>query len=308
MSNENITRSKASIYFQAVRAFSFPASVVPCVLGAMLALLMEPQTISWWLMPFIILSLISLHAASNVTTDFDDYNRGVDREDTLGGSRVLVEKLLKPAEMLRFGLALFGAAIFFGLPIIIERGFVLLVLGFAGIIGGYFYTAKPFSFKYRALGDILIFLMYGPAIVGGTFYALTGHFTWTSVYVSVPVGFLIVGILQANNLRDIIHDRAANIKTLATIFGNGFAKGEYIFLIVGSYLTIAVLVLTNILSAWALIVLLSLPLAIKNLEALKGVTVENTSKIAMLDAQTAQLTLVFGVLQSLSLLIYKFTG
>src|SRR5436853_350389 len=166
-------RSKSSIYFQAVRTFSFPASMVPCLLGAMLALLIGVN-VTWWLMPFIALSLLMLHAASNVTTDYDDYNQGVDRVDTLGGSRVLVQNLLKPKEMLRFGLLLFLLAVILGIPVIMQRGITILLLGIAGILGGYFYTAKPFSFKYRALGDVMIFLMYGPAIVAGTFYALTG--------------------------------------------------------------------------------------------------------------------------------------
>src|SRR5688572_26251936 len=90
--------SKGAVYFQALRAFSFPASMIPCLLGAMLALLMGVN-VSWWLMPFIALSLLLLHAASNVTTDYDDYNQGVDREGTLGGSRVLVQKLLQPKQM-----------------------------------------------------------------------------------------------------------------------------------------------------------------------------------------------------------------
>lgn len=298
---------KGAIYFKALRAFSFPASMIPCLLGAMLALLMGVN-VTWWLMPFIAISLLLLHAASNVTTDYDDYNQGVDREETLGGSRVLVEKLLQPKQMLTFGLTLFAFAVLAGVPVIMERGYIILVVGLLGIMGGYFYTAKPFSFKYHALGDVLIFLMYGPAIVAGTFYALTGTFSWIAVYASIPLGLLVTGILQANNLRDIIHDRKANIKTLATVFGEGFAKGEYIFLIGGAYLTVVLLVVFNVLSVWSLLVFLSLPIALKNLNMIKGVKVEDTGKIAMLDAMTAQLTLVFGVLLSISIIITKFTA
>ena len=301
------TGSKSAAYIQAVRTFSFPASMIPCLLGAMLALLMGTSVV-WWLMPFIVVSLLLLHAASNVTTDYDDYNKGVDREETMGGSRVLVQKLLEPKQMLRFGFTLFALAIVVSIPIILERGLIILLLGIIGIIGGYFYTAKPFSFKYHALGDIIIFLMYGPAIVAGTFFALTGTFSWAAVYASIPLGLLITGILQANNLRDIIHDRKANIKTLATIFGEGFAKGEYVFLIIGAYLTVVVLVLFDVLSLWSLLVFLSLPVALKNMNMIKGVTIEDTGKIAMLDAMTAQLTLMFGVLLSISLVITKFAG
>ena len=301
-------RSKASVYIQAVRTFSYPASMIPCLLGAMLALLISPQTAVWWLMPSIVISLILLHSASNVISDYDDYRTGVDAKDTLGGSRVLVDSLISPKEMLRFGLTLFALAVIIGIPIIYTRGLTILLFGIFGILGGFFYTGRPINFKYIALGDLFIFIFYGPAIVTGTFYALTGTYSPVALYASIPLGLLIAGIVHANNLRDIIHDRKANIKTLATIFGEGFAKAEYLFLIIGAYLTVIILVFTNVLSLWSLLVLLSLPPAIKNMNSIKGVKIEDTAKIAMLDAQTAQLTLIFGVLLSISIIIAKFAG
>jgi 1,4-dihydroxy-2-naphthoate octaprenyltransferase len=280
--------------------------MIPCLLGAMLALLLNPSLAVWWLMPFIAISLILLHSASNVISDYDDFRTGVDKKDTLGGSRVLIDELITPKQMLRFGLTLFALAVIFGLPIIYTRGMVLLFIGILGILGGFFYTGRPIGFKYIALGDLLIFLLYGPAITTGTFYALTGTFNMNVLYASVPLGLLITGILQANNLRDLIHDKNANIKTLATVFGQGFAKAEYLFLIIGAYVVVLVLIALRILTPWSLLVLLSLPPAIKNMNSIKGVKVEDTAKIAMLDAHTAQLTLMFGVLLSISVLISKF--
>ena len=210
--------------------------------------------------------------------------------------------------MFRFGMVILGLAVLFGLPIIIERGLVILWFGILGLLGGFFYTRKPIGYKYYAMGDFLIFLLYGPAIVTGTFFALTGLFNPHVLLVSIPLGLLVAGIVQANNLRDIIHDRKANIKTLATLFGESFAKGEYIFLIAGAYLTVIILVVLKILAPWALIVFLSLPPAIKNMSMIKGIKIEDTGKIAMLDAMTAQLTLMFGLLLSISLIITKYTG
>jgi 1,4-dihydroxy-2-naphthoate octaprenyltransferase len=140
-------------------------------------------------------------------------------------------------------------------------------------------------------------------MVVGTFYALTGSYSSTVLLSSIPIGFLVTGILQANNLRDILHDRRASIKTSASVTGNSFAKAEYLFLIVGAYLFVIGLVVFGVLSPWSLLVLLSLPPAIKNISQIKGVEVENTGKIAMLDVQTAQLHLLFGLLLSISILI-----
>ena len=153
--------SKGAVYFQAVRAFSFPASLIPCLLGAMLALHYGAE-VQWWLMPFIAISLLFLHAGSNVISDVDDYRHGVDAKDTLGGSRVLPDGLLSSKEMFRFGMILFGLAVLVGLPIILDRGMMVLWLGIIGIVGGFFYTGRPIGYKYIALGDIFIFLLYGP--------------------------------------------------------------------------------------------------------------------------------------------------
>src|SRR4030095_5532888 len=302
---QNTPKSRA--YIQAVRTFSFPASMIPCLLGAMFALLYGVN-ISWWLMPFIAVSLLLLHAGSNVISDVDDYKRGVDTTDTLGGSRVIPTGLLSAKEMTRFGLTLFFIAILIGLPIIFERGLVILWFGILGLLGGFFYTGRPIGYKYLALGDFAIFILYGPAIVAGTFFALTGTFSWVAVYASIPLGVLITGILHANNLRDIIHDRKANIKTLANVFGEGFAKAEYVFLIAGAYLTVVILVLLKVLAPWSLLVFLSLPVALKNMNMIKGIKIEDTGKIAMLDVMTAQLTLMFGVLLSISIVITKFVS
>lgn len=306
MTDKTIQRSKSSIYFQAVRAFSFPASMIPCVLGAMFAFLLFPNQTLWYLLPFIMISTIFLHSASNVISDYDDYKMGVDDEKSLGGSRVLVEKLIDPKKLFRFGITLFGIAVLFGLPIILTRGYVIFLLGLLGIGGGFFYTRRPLGFKYIALGDFIFFLLYGPAIVLGTFYALTGTYSMIPLLGSFPIGLLVVGILHANNFRDIVHDRRANIKTLASVMGENFAKGEYLFLIAGAYVVIIVLVVISVLTPWSLIVLISLPPAIKNMNQIKGVKIEDTTKIAMLDVQTAQLTLIFGLLLSISVLISKF--
>lgn len=304
--SDTIQKNKFQIWIQAVRAFSFPATMIPCLLGIMLALLITPGASKWYLIPFIATSLILIHAASNLISDYDDYKRGVDLKESFGGSRVLPDNLLTPKQVFKGSMLLYAVAVILGSPIILERGYVILLYGLFGMLSGFFYTRRPVGFKYIALGDILFFFIYGPAIVTGTFFALTGSFNINVMYASAPIGMLVVGILHANNMRDIIHDKNANIKTLSNIFGINYAKGEYLFLIIGAYIVVFVLIIFKVLSPWSFIVLLSLPPAIKNITSIKGVQVEDSSRISMLDVQTAQLTLLFGVLLSISVLISKF--
>ena len=298
--------SKGKIWFRATRPFSFTASVTPCILGAMLALLVTGGESLWYLMPFILISSVLLHAATNLVSDYYDFIKGVDTKDSLGGSGVLTEGLLEPRQVFKAGILFFALAFLFGLPIILARGELILVLGIVGILGGFFYSGWPIGYKYVALGNFFVFLLMGPLMVVGTFYALTGYYSADVLYISLPIGFLVAGILQANNLRDIIHDRKANIKTFASVAGSGYAKAEYLFLIIGAYIVVIALVLMKILSPWSLLVLLSLPPAIKNMNQIKGLPVDNTAKIAMLDVQTAQLHMLFGLLLSISVLLSKY--
>ena len=298
--------SKGKIWFRATRPFSFTASVTPCILGAMLALLATSSESLWYLMPFILISSVLLHAATNLVSDYYDFIKGVDTKDSFGGSGVLTEGLLEPKQVFKAGILFFALAFLFGLPIILARGELILVLGIVGILGGFFYSGWPIGYKYVALGNFFVFLLMGPLMVVGTFYSLTGYYSADVVYISLPIGFLVAGILQANNLRDIIHDRKANIKTFASVAGGGYAKAEYLFLIIGAYIVVIALVLMKILSPWSLLVLLSLPPAIKNMNQIKGVQVDDTAKIAMLDVQTAQLHMLFGLLLSASILLSKF--
>lgn len=297
--------SGLKLWIQAVRAFSFPASIVPCLLGTMLALWLGNGQILWYLVPFIFISSICLHAATNLISDYFDFKKGVDMDDTYGGSRVLVSGMLRLRQIAMGSITFFLLAFIIGLPIILARGEMILYLGIIGILGGYFYTGWPVGYKYVALGDLFVFALMGPLMVIGTFYALTGAYNSTVLLASLPVGFLVSGILQANNMRDIQHDRRANIKTVAVVMGSGFAKAEYLFLIIGAYIVVIALVAFKILSPWSLLVLLSLVPAMKNIKMIKGVTEENTAGIAVLDVMTAQLHLMFGVLLSLSLLLAK---
>jgi len=294
------------LWFRATRPFSFTASATPCVVGAMMALLMDSSGSLWYLLPFIILSSVIMHAATNVVSDYYDFIKGVDTKDSFGGLGVLTEGLMEPKQSFRGGIVLFIIAVLLGLPIIFARGEIIIYLGIIGILGGFFYTGWPIGYKYHALGNYFVFALMGPAMVVGTFYALTGTYSSSVLYASLPVGFLVAGILQANNLRDIVHDRQAKIKTFAGMMGGGYAKAEYLFLILGAYIIVIALVLFKILSPWSLIVFLSLPPALKNLNQIRGVHIDDTSKIAMLDVQTAQLHLMFGLLLSVSIVISKF--
>lgn len=304
--NNSKTRSKLSIWIQAFRPFAYSASVTPVILAAMLALTYNPDRTYWFLFPVILICAVLFHTGANLVSEYFDYKNQVDKTDTFGSSRVLVEGLLQPKQVLNAGIILFALGFVLGLILVYFRGTDILILGLIGLIGGYFYTAKPFQFKYIALGDLLIFLLFGPLLVLGAYLGLTGEMNYSVLLVSIPIGFLVVAILHANNTRDIKFDRRAQIKTLAMLVGLKGAKIEYYFLIFGAFLSVILLILFKILSPWSLLVFVSLPPALKNVKLISNVDAENPASIAMLDVLTAQHHMIFGLLLSIGILISYF--
>ena len=298
---ESLSMSKASapsryaVWFQAVRAPFFTAAVMPVFLAAAYALSVK-WPIDWIIFTLAILGMVFLHAGTNCINDYCDFNNGVDKKTTFGSSRVLVDGLMPPRHMLIESLILFALGSGIGLVITAWRGPVILGIGAIGVAGGYFYSARPFGLKYKALGDIMVFLLFGPFLAWGACYALTATHGIPVMLASIPLGLLVTGILHANNIRDMRDDRTAAIRTLPLLIGLQGSQTMYFLLIAGAYAGILALSLGRILPWPSLAVFLSLPLAVNNIRAINAVNEDNLKAIAARDVQTARLHLAFGLL------------
>ncbi|MBN1125990.1 MAG: prenyltransferase, partial [Sedimentisphaerales bacterium] len=238
----NQKKSNLAVWLQAVRAFSFPASIVPVAVGAVMAAHFEGP-VAWWLLPLIALASVAMHAATNLVSEYFDYVKGVDQADTYGSSRVLVERLLPPRHVFVGGLVLFVVSCGIGLVFIAVRGVPILILGLVGALAGFFYSARPVGYKYFALGDALVFLLMGPLMVIGSFFVLTGSYSNDVLIASLPVGCLVAAILHANNMRDIGFDRRVHVRTVANLLGYNLSRVEYYALVGGAYLAVVVMIL-----------------------------------------------------------------
>ena len=294
------------VWIRAIRAFAFTASVMPVVIGAMLAL-GSGEEVAWYLLPLIAVATVLFHTGTNLISDVADFRRGVDRPGAHGGSGVLLEGLLTSRQLFLAGLAAFAAGSGIGLVIVYLRGWEILWFGLAGLVGGFFYGGHKFGYKYVALGDPMVFVLMGPLIVVGTAFALTGRFEWVTALVSLPVGCLVTAILHANNTRDIADDRQAGARTVANTIGLKAAKVEYVGLVGGAYAIVVGLVAAGLLGLWGLLVLLSLPIAIGNASKVLAARAGDSSPIIDADVRSAKLHLLFCVLLAAGLLISALT-
>ena len=293
--------AKLKSYFQAVRAFSFTAVVISVALGALLAY-QDKNTFSLPMFLLVLINTLLLHAGTNVLSDYFDYKKGIDTDYSFGSSKVISEKLLTPKEVLVEAVVIFSIAAILGLVLIYLRGFPILIIGGAGLLAGVFYSFGP-SYKYFALGDFAVFLMFGPLTVLGTYYVLAESFSVKPVLLAIPPGLLVTLILVGNNIRDIKHDVNAGVKTVANLLGYDKAKWEYYLLIAAAFASAAIMAFTTLLSLWSLLIFVTLPLALKNIRILSQSNPDNPASIADLDVKSAQLHLIFGIMLIISIAI-----
>ena len=290
-------KSKLNNYFIATRPWSFPASTMPALITLTYIFYINEEisgNINWWYGIIAIIGAAIFQASSNLINDYFDYKYQVDRPETFGSSRLLVEKVFTPKFILSYGFVLLGIGVLLGLFLWYKTGNTLLWIGIIGTLATVLYS----KLKYVALGDLIIFIIYGPLIGLGTAYVMTQQLMWKIILINIPIAFLVVNILHANNTRDIRDDNKAHIKTQAMVLGLKRAKIQYITLAIGAYLVTTFLIIFGLIHPMVLLVFLTVPLTIKNIRQMQEAQVEQPELIKDLDAKSAQLVLLFGLIFS----------
>lgn len=292
---------KINKWIIAARPWSFPASAMPVVVAVSYIFWQwksggESLSVEWWNSILCLFGAVVFQAAGNVISDYFDYKFHVDSEESFGSSRVLIDGLFSPRTLFIYGMAILALAVLIGIYLLSCSGIHLLWIGVVGLFGTYFY----YLLKYRAFGDLIIFVIYGELIALGTVYVMTDVLNIDILFVSMPTGFLIVNILHANNTRDILFDRKAGIHTFAMLLGVNASKVQYAILAVGSYLMVVIMVISGLISPISLSVLITLPLAVRNIKCMSHALVEQPERIKSLDGMSAQLVLAFSVCLAVS--------
>ncbi len=288
------------IWVLATRPWSFAMTAISVGVGGAVAALDGLFDVGLFVLTLI--GAVCVHGATNLINDYFDYKSGVDRPGaptTLYRPHPLVQGLISPRAVLWVSLGLYAIAALIGLALIALRGVELLWFIVIGAIASFFYTAGPIKYKYIALGEFSVFLMWGPVIVGGTYFVQRGSLSPEAVLISVPFGLLVALVLLANNLRDIAYDRSAGITTIGTLLGQQKTRALYQGLILTAYLAIAVLIALKVLSPWGVLVFFSAPVALRLIRTLQR-EIPNDA-----DARTSQLDMLFGVWLIIGLILEK---
>ncbi|MEP6821458.1 MAG: prenyltransferase [Chthoniobacterales bacterium] len=282
----------AATLWRATRSFSLPASVVPVLLGTVLAARGCAGGLARFDLPLFVIVLLGAmlaHVGANVLNDYFDFVKGVDTRPE-HGSGVLTRHEMTPGRVLTFALVLFAGAALCGLVLLRANARVVVPLALLGFGTAVLY---PAWLKRYGLGDVLIVIAFGLGLTLGAYAVQAGEFSFVQglrvgLY-SLPICLLVDAILHANNLRDAPDDRAADVRTLATMLSPGAARALQRILLFGPLVFVVAGVAVRFLPLWSLATFTALPLLLR---ANRSGSVEGT----------AQTHLVFGVLYTAAFL------
>ena len=270
------------------RPWSFSAAIIPVIVTTAVS---HSSFLSFNFVRAIIMG-VSVQAGANLTNTYFDFVNKVDTIDN--GEITIVQKILTKSEVLFLSILFYGIALFTVLNELLLFPNVSIPIFAIGLFLSFFYTANPVGLKYKALGDITIFFCFGPLLMQFISIILTGTTNDKLYLYSVPIGLLTEAILHTNNARDIKADSLAGAMTLASLLGPKLTYKFFVFLILGSYISVSVI-------AWmyhwgCLAALLTIPLAL---------TLDKNycdGKMTLLPNETAQLHLPFGLLMFLGIM------
>lgn len=281
----------------AARPKTLPAAVAPVLVGTAVAI--HEGGFHGLSAIMALVTALLLQIAANFANDALDFKRGSDTAGRLGPTRVTSAGLLSAKQVLIATGMVLGLSVLSGLVLVWRGGWPLLILGLAAIICAVAYTGGPFPLGYLGLGELFVFIFFGPVAVTGTAWVQTLELTPLAIVASVPVGALATAILVVNNLRDLPTDAASGKHTIAVRIGPRWTRREHGAMLLVAIASPFVFWMAGWLSWWWVLTLGSWPLAWylwQQVLRQRGPALNQTL------ASTARLQLVYSILLAAALI------
>jgi 1,4-dihydroxy-2-naphthoate octaprenyltransferase len=223
--------------------------------------------------PFLLLVVgyVVLHAISNLSNDYFGARRGHDTEES-PRRRYTVHPLLSGAVssrlLVRGLLVLSAIAAAIGVYFVRLRGWPAVWLVVAGTLLLWAYDAAPRALKELGLGEIAAFVVWGPLMIAGGYYVITGSMSGAALLASVPYGLGVMSILVGKHIDQRMFDESKHHRTLPVVLGERRARALNRTAVVGMYAVIVVGVALRLVTPFALLVAFALPRAIRALRVM----------------------------------------
>ncbi len=239
------------------------AVLIMTFISAVLAGLFAARDGAFQLLPWLVLvfGLSMAHAANNLLNDYTDFSLGVDQDNyyrTMYGPQPLAHGLMTKRQHLTYFImtGLLGLAA--GLYLIWYNNFdprMWLLLG----AGAFFLLLYSWPLKYIAMGEVAVFIVWGPLMIGGGYYALAHRWDWNIVWASLPYILGVTTVIFGKHIDKIVVDREKKIHTLPVLVGEKAARYAVIGMLILPYILVILLVAARYFTPLMLIVLLAIP-------------------------------------------------
>ncbi|SDM60805.1 1,4-dihydroxy-2-naphthoate prenyltransferase [Lentzea albidocapillata subsp. violacea] len=221
-------------WIQGTRPRTLPNSIAPVVVGAAAAHHIDEFNVLYTVLALIV--SVAFQVGVNYANDYSDGIRGTD-DNRVGPFRLTGSGAAEASKVRLAAFISLGVGALAGLVLVVMSGYWwLLAFGAVCVLGAWFYTGGKRPYGYAGLGEIAVFLFFGPAAVLGTLYVQTGEITGIGIGASIAMGSISAAVLVANNLRDIPTDAVSGKRTLAVVLGDKDTRRLYLALVAVPFL------------------------------------------------------------------------
>jgi 1,4-dihydroxy-2-naphthoate octaprenyltransferase len=244
------------------RAAVFSMTMTSGLIGGLLAARLAPNA-SWLRFGLAFVGLVLAHAANNMINDYFDLEGGVDTDDytrALYAPHPVLSGLVSKRGLLTAILLvnLIDAAILVTLTSMV--GWPVVVFALLGLFISVFYVAPPIKLKHHGLGEPAVFLVWGPLMIGGTYFAAAGSMPPASVWLAcLPYALVVTTVLMGKHIDKIEVDKVKGIHTLPVLMGDRLSRILNASLMIFYYVAVVALVLVGDVGLWVLLVFLAVP-------------------------------------------------
>jgi 1,4-dihydroxy-2-naphthoate octaprenyltransferase len=245
-----------------VRAAVFSMTATSGLIGGLLAAAAASRP-DWLNFALAVLGLIIAHAANNMTNDHFDLRQGVDTEEyarALYAPHPVLGGLISKEGLVRAILAFNLADALILLVLFLRTGWPVLIFALAGLFISVFYVAPPLRLKHHGLGEPGVFVVWGPLMIGGTYYVTAGELPPPGIWLAcVPYALVVTTVLIGKHIDKREADGAKGIHTIPVLIGERAALALNVALMVSYYVIIGALVLSGTLGVWVGLTVFALP-------------------------------------------------
>lgn len=241
------------------RAMALPMTLTSGAVAGLLAVGHPDLHLGWFALALAGIALA--HAVNNLMNDLIDMEAGSDTEEyprALYAPHPILSGMISRRRLVAAAGVVNALDLGILVVLTLGRGWPIAAFGLSGFLLSVFYAAPPFRLKKRGLGEPTVLVVWGPLMVGGTYYAATGEVTWQVLAASLPYALLATAVLMGKHIDKAPWDERDGTRTLPVVLGEARARRLTQGMMATFYVLIAVLVPIGALPLTALLAALGL--------------------------------------------------